>query len=464
MSSAPFAELAARSHFSFLEGSASPRDLVEVAARLEIGSLGLCDRNGLYGAVGFIEAARKAGIRPVVGVELDLVDAGRIRLLARGRRGYRQLCRAISAAQLAGVKGQPRLRIAGFTDELAGEAGGWELGAADEIEARGYGVDPRTRRRGGACAAMVCRRQQMQCCRDKGAARQSGRADARTGAKHHPRASVPRTEAKHHPRGLPGRRQPHAPSAIPPAGAPAHGRSLPRGLAIAPLDPGPGGEPAGGGGPRRPRRLHRARRGTGERGGRRPRRPVTGEAPSVRPRRLRECFGRDRAALLLTNHLHPADRWLAAEVAELAERAGLPLVASATPVHATRDDKPLLDVLTAIRHRTTLDRAAAHGLLLPNCEHRLLPEAVLRRRLPGFPGAFDHAAQHRGASAASTSTSPGFASPASPSPQARPPSRSSTGSARTRSGSATGRSPPRWPGACRWSSTSSSGPIWPSSS
>ena len=98
MSSTPFAELAARSHFSFLEGSASPGDLVEVAARLEIGSLGLCDRNGLYGAVAFIEAARGAGIRPVVGVELDLVDAGRLRLLARGRRGYRQLCRAVSAA------------------------------------------------------------------------------------------------------------------------------------------------------------------------------------------------------------------------------------------------------------------------------------------------------------------------------------------------------------------------------
>src|ERR1035441_4006287 len=121
MSSVPFAELAARSHFSFLEGSASPRDLVEVAARLEIGSLGPCDPNGLYGVVAFIEVARKAGIRPVVGVELDLVDAGRIRLLARGRRGYRQLCRAISAAQLAGVKGQPRLRIAGLTD-LPGRA------------------------------------------------------------------------------------------------------------------------------------------------------------------------------------------------------------------------------------------------------------------------------------------------------------------------------------------------------
>src|ERR1019366_10089978 len=100
---------------------------------LEIGSLGLCDRNGLYGAVGFIEAARKAGIRPVVGVELDLVDAGRIRLLARGRRGYRQLCRAISAAQLAGAKGQPRLRIAGLTDEEpVGGTRGYEGGPAEE--------------------------------------------------------------------------------------------------------------------------------------------------------------------------------------------------------------------------------------------------------------------------------------------------------------------------------------------
>ena len=132
MSSVPFAELAARSHYSFLEGSASPRDLVAVAAQLAIASLGLCDRNGLYGAVAFMEAARRAGIHPVVGVELDTVDAGRLRLLARGRRGYGQLCRAISAAQLAGAKGQPRLRIAGLTDpqpdgggEPAVDAGGW---------------------------------------------------------------------------------------------------------------------------------------------------------------------------------------------------------------------------------------------------------------------------------------------------------------------------------------------------
>ena len=314
MSSEPFAELAVRSHFSFLEGSASPRDLVEVAARLEIGSLGLCDRNGLYGAVGFIEAARKAGIRPVVGVELDLVDAGRIRLLARGRRGYRQLCRAISAAQLAGVKGQPRLRIAGLTDR-------------------------------SEAPPLRLRRQ---------------------------RPTIP----------PPSRPQALRPTSGPfPEGWPslpsARDRVESPPAVVDPQDLDDCIALAGG-----PESAMVAALVAGDRRG-----------AQRLAERLRECFGRDRAALLLTNHRHPADRWLAAEVAELAERAGLPLVASSTPFHATRDDKPLLDVLTAIRHRTTLDQAAAHGLLLPNCEHRLLSEAGLRRRLADYPDAFDHAAQ-----------------------------------------------------------------------
>ena len=97
--------------------------------------------------------------------------------------------------------------------------------------------------------------------------------------------------------------------------------------------------------------------------------------------------------MLVSNHLHPADRWLVAECAAIARAADIPLVASATPDHATAGDKPLLDVLTAIRHRTTLDQAAAHGLLLPNSEHRLHSEAELRALLPDLPEAFDNAAR-----------------------------------------------------------------------
>ncbi len=109
-----FAELAARSHYSFLEGAASPRKMVETAARLGISALGLCDRNGLYGAVELIQAAKAQGIHPIIGTELELAGGSRLRLLARSRIGYRQLCRAVSASQLAGVKGQPRLEIAGI--------------------------------------------------------------------------------------------------------------------------------------------------------------------------------------------------------------------------------------------------------------------------------------------------------------------------------------------------------------
>nr|MDQ2960362.1 DNA polymerase III subunit alpha [Candidatus Dormibacteraeota bacterium] len=108
-----------------------------------------------------------------------------------------------------------------------------------------------------------------------------------------------------------------------------------------------------------------------------------------RVEQLRECFGRDRVALLISHHRHPGDGWIAAETAQLGRRTGLPLLATALPVHANRGDKPLLDVLTAIRHRTTLDAAAAHGLLLPNAEHRMRSEAELRGLLPDHPEAFD---------------------------------------------------------------------------
>lgn len=369
MSSVPFAELAARSHFSFLEGSASPRDLVEVAARLEIGSLGLCDRNGLYGAVGFIEAARKAGIRPVVGVELDLVDAGRIRLLARGRRGYRQLCRAISAAQLAGVKGQPRLRITGLTDEepdgdgeLALDAGGRSL----EEEAWGCVLSEGLPQAADAMLPRQARRSPVKAI---------GRADRSE-------APPPHLRRRHPTIPPPSRPQALRPTAGPfPEGWPSLPSTRDRvetpPSVVDPADLDDCIALAGG-----PESAVVAALIAGDRRG-----------AQRLAERLRECFGRDRAALLLTNHRHPADRWLAAEVAELAERTGLPLVASSTPFHATRDDKPLLDVLTAIRHRTTLDQAAAHGLLLPNCEHRLLSEAGLRRRLADYPDAFDHAAR-----------------------------------------------------------------------
>ena len=317
-----FAELAARSHYSFLQGSSSPRALVDAAARLGIPALGLCDRNGLYGSVAFVVAARAAGIHPVIGTELELADGQSIRLIARDRRGYQQLSRTISAAQLAGEKGQPRL----------------DLGDLGTPGLRDLAADPP-------------------------APPPAGRRRSRPTLPPPERPAALRPTAGPFPTGWPGLASTTPRNTAPPA------RVDPAELSGCTVLAGGSGESA----------ITRAL--------------VAGDrrAAARWADRLREAFGRDHVYLLLTHHLHPADTWLRAETAELAARTGIPLLASNTPVHATVDDKPLLDTMGAIRHRTTLDGAAAHGLLLPNAEHRLKSEAELRSLLGDYPQAFDHA-------------------------------------------------------------------------
>ena len=90
----PFAELHCHSHFSFLDGASAPDDLVARAVELGLSGLALTDHQGLYGAVRFSTAAEAAGLHPVIGVEIELVDAavpdpGGIVVPARAARGSR---------------------------------------------------------------------------------------------------------------------------------------------------------------------------------------------------------------------------------------------------------------------------------------------------------------------------------------------------------------------------------------
>ena len=63
------------SHFSFLDGASPPDDLVARAVTLGLSGLAVTDHQGLYGAVRFVTAAEAAGLHPVVGVEVELLDA-----------------------------------------------------------------------------------------------------------------------------------------------------------------------------------------------------------------------------------------------------------------------------------------------------------------------------------------------------------------------------------------------------
>jgi DNA polymerase III alpha subunit len=71
----PYAELHCHSNFSFLDGASPVEDLVERAVQLGLTGLAVTDHQGLYGVVRFAAAAHEAGLRPVIGIEVELVDA-----------------------------------------------------------------------------------------------------------------------------------------------------------------------------------------------------------------------------------------------------------------------------------------------------------------------------------------------------------------------------------------------------
>ncbi len=71
----PWADLHSHSHFSFLDGASSVDAMAERALELGLEALALTDHQGLYGAVRFSAAAERVGLRPILGVEIELLDS-----------------------------------------------------------------------------------------------------------------------------------------------------------------------------------------------------------------------------------------------------------------------------------------------------------------------------------------------------------------------------------------------------
>ena len=144
-----FVHLDVRSYFSLKEGAFSPEALVRRGAELQMSSVALTDRDGLYGAARFVEACETAGIRPVLGASLTIREAGTLplprsvrgvrptarkgtslshdvrtdtslTLLARDAAGYANLCRLITDAHTIGERGDPSLT----PEQVCAHAGG----------------------------------------------------------------------------------------------------------------------------------------------------------------------------------------------------------------------------------------------------------------------------------------------------------------------------------------------------
>ena len=104
---ADYVELRCRSAFSFLDGASLPEDLVDAAAAAGMDTLALADRDGVYGAPRFFAAARRAGIRPLVGADVSLAGAPPLLLLVENPTGYKNLCRLLTRARQGLQKADP---------------------------------------------------------------------------------------------------------------------------------------------------------------------------------------------------------------------------------------------------------------------------------------------------------------------------------------------------------------------
>nr|WP_314444942.1 DNA polymerase III subunit alpha [uncultured Sphingomonas sp.] len=105
-----FVPLRVLSSFSMLEGAIEPKVLAKTAAKRGFPAVALTDRNGLYAAMAFSDAAMDAGVQPIVGATLGVARPAEwggakeaidwLVLLAKDETGYANLCRLVSKAHM----------------------------------------------------------------------------------------------------------------------------------------------------------------------------------------------------------------------------------------------------------------------------------------------------------------------------------------------------------------------------
>ncbi len=117
-----FVHLHVHTEYSLLDGLSKIDRLVEQAKALGMSALAITDHGAMYGVVEFFRAARRAGIRPIIGMEAYLARRSmedrdpeldsrpyHLLLLARNQTGYKNLLKLASEAQLRGYYYRPRV-------------------------------------------------------------------------------------------------------------------------------------------------------------------------------------------------------------------------------------------------------------------------------------------------------------------------------------------------------------------
>ena len=117
-----FVHLHNHSHYSLLDGLTKLDEMVNYAKEQGSPAIALTDHGSMYGIIEFYQKAKKAGIKPILGVETYVAPNSRhdkntredgrgnhLILLAKNNVGYQNLIKLISAAHLEGFYYKPRI-------------------------------------------------------------------------------------------------------------------------------------------------------------------------------------------------------------------------------------------------------------------------------------------------------------------------------------------------------------------
>ena len=90
-----YVPLNVHSYYSFLDSTLSINAIIDLAKRHELPAIALTDKHNLHGAVEFAETAARAGIKAIIGAEIEW-NGQRLCLYVENQTGYHNLCRILS--------------------------------------------------------------------------------------------------------------------------------------------------------------------------------------------------------------------------------------------------------------------------------------------------------------------------------------------------------------------------------
>ena len=118
----PFVHLHIHTEYSLLDGACRIGELMERLKELGMDACAITDHGVMYGCIDFYKAAKKAGIRPIIGCELYVAPRSRfdkvyeldgdpyhLVLLCENMEGYQNLIKLCSAGFLQGFYNKPRV-------------------------------------------------------------------------------------------------------------------------------------------------------------------------------------------------------------------------------------------------------------------------------------------------------------------------------------------------------------------